>query len=185
LTNYIKNLICDIIIKIKIYEAQMISPLKQIYAFCLLTISFSSLQASDQDFITEITLEDVLVSTLHAKDSTIIMGYMHHCSWCVSTKPHFNALAKQYASKMKFYSVNGPQLNSAQHLNTFTTDQKHIGKHILPKIKRQRLLGMNEGIQIPGYPIFICIKRGEIVNIHVGGCSLEILEELIKEVLRK
>ena len=130
--------------------------------------------------VTEISEENQLSELFSSKHDTVVMCTMNHCSWCIKTKPHFTQLEERYAAKIKFYTINGPQAKLQSFLYDHTENGKHLGKHMIKALKRNRALGMNDTIQIPGYPTFLYIKHGKIIDIHVGGCSLETLEEFIE-----
>ena len=152
---------------------------KTISSYLLL---FSLLQTSSSldAKVIEISQEKDLAKIFESKHDTIIMGNMNHCSWCHRTKPHFTQLEEQYSS-IKFYSIDGPQAKLQAFLYDFTQDGNHLDKGMISVLKKQRSLGLNNTLQIPGYPVFLYLKHGKIVDIHIGGCDFETLEKFIKK----
>ena len=144
--------------------------------FTLLQTSFSLLSET-----IEIAQEKDLAEIFQSKHDTIIMASMNHCSWCIKTKPYFTQLAEQYTSKIKFYSINGPQSKLQQFLLDFTQDGNHIKHDMINVCKKRGCLGINNTLHIPGYPIFLYLIHGKIIDIHIGGCDLETLEKFIKK----
>ena len=144
---------------------------------------FSFLQTSSFLYAktVEIAEESELAQIFTSKHDTIIMASMTYCSWCNKTKPYFIQLEAQYTSKINFYIINGPQTRLQNYLHDFTHEGKHLTKEMLEKLKKQHALGVNNTLHITGYPVFLYLKHGKIVDIFIGGCSLETLETFIKK----
>lgn len=149
-----------------------------------LSLLFSSLLQSPYFLHAEvihIAEEKHLEGIFNSEYEAIIMATSDHCHWCIQTKPHFTDLEKQYGKKIKFYSVNGNKTHLQKFLDSFTSNGNHLAKNMLTSLKKHRALGDHKTVQIPGYPTFLYVKHGKIVDIHIGGCSKETLEKIIEK----
>lgn len=99
---------------------------------------------------------DQLLQKLTAQKPTVIMGTMDYCYFCKKAEPIFKKHAQKYPN-IDFYITNGPRTNMAQHVHK-ESDNK---------------------IKIRGYPAFIFIKNGKIID-HLLGINIEQLEQKIK-----
>ena len=143
----------------------------------LLLLQSSSLHTK----VTDINEEAGLNAVFSSEHDTIIMATSDHCHWCIQTKPHFIQLEEKYESKVKFYSVNGYKSGLQKFLNGFTMNGKHLSTNMLKTLKKHHALGEHQTLEVPGYPIFLYVKHGKIVDIHIGGCSKELLEKFIEK----
>ncbi len=102
------------------------------------------------------TLQNILKSS---QEPSVIFFYMNGCGWCDKMRPVFNAATdnSEFAN-IKFYSVNGPQLNVPVILKE-TMDQ-----------------------DVTGYPLFIFMHHGQYIDKQVGGANPENFENKIKSV---
>jgi len=131
--------------------------------------------------VIDINQAEQLAKIFESQSDIILMGTSEHCHWCIQTKPHFIDLEKLYASKVNFYSVNGYKIKLQKFLSDFTINANHLSTNVLKTLKKHHALGEHQTLQIPGYPTFLYIKHGKIIDIHIGGCSKEVLEKFIKK----
>ena len=94
-----------------------------------------------------------------SQDPAVIFFYMNGCGWCNKMKPVVNGIADNAAyASIKFYGVNGPQLNV------------------------QSVLQDAIGVQVNGYPLFVFMNEGKLIDKQVGGANPENFENKIKTV---
>ena len=148
------------------------------YLFFFLVIQTTSFINTQ---IIDIKEEKDLAAIFKSKHDTIIMGTSDHCHWCIQTKPHFTQLEEQFGAKIKFYIVNGYSSKLQSFLHDFTHKGNHITEKLMKKLKNQNAVGPHDTLQIPGYPTFLYLKHGKIVDIHIGGCPLVTLEKFIEK----
>ncbi len=114
------------------------------------------------ELLTTIATEDELLTILENNKPTVIMGFMDHCNHCNTIAPEFEKMAhdKKY-NHITFMKANGHGPHGLK-----------IHKHVARESKNK--------FTIPGYPSFIFINHGKIVNVLIGG-DKDKLEQHLKQ----
>lgn len=111
----------------------------------------------------EITTSIELLNALNSQNAVVLKLSMPGCSHCTAFAKPFEQFSKenQYAN-ITFYNVANAGLSG---LN-------------LPAVIREK---SNNAIKLPGFPSFIFIKNGKIVDHQIGG-NKTILETKLKKL---
>lgn len=109
--------------------------------------------------ISPINTVDQLLDILDSKKPTIIKTYSERCPFCSMIAPTFEKIANQSKYKaIAFHKADGKALEAHKHVS-----HKSDGKH-----------------KIPGYPTFIFIHKGNIVDLLIGGDEKKLTEKIEK-----
>lgn len=123
-----------------------------------LNLSGYTLTEAKSNKIQSIDTVDLFLDTLDSTKPTIIKTYSENCPFCTMIAPKFEKIAsnQKYNKRISFAQANGKSLQ--------------IHKHVPAK--------SNGKYKIPGYPTFIFINNGNIVDLLIGGDEKKLLDKV-------